>query len=149
MIQHRPLIPADRPFVIATWSSSYKSSPYAGILFTDDYATVMHATINRVLDRPETTTLLACDRDDRDFLYGYIVGELADTPIIHYAYVKTPYRRSGIARGLLAAIGVNALGRFVYTSKTEIVKDLASKMPRARFDANGIRYSKQNRRRAL
>src|SRR5262245_4887131 len=32
----------DRAFVVATWSSSYKSSRYAGILWTDDYADVMH-----------------------------------------------------------------------------------------------------------
>ena len=141
----------DRSFIVATWSSSYKASHYAGILWTDDYASVMHAQLERVLDRPETTALVACDPDDPNFLFGHVVAEVEphETPIVHYAFVKAPYRRTGIARGLFEALGINPWNYFVMTCKTGVVRDLAAKIPRARFDPNGIRYAKTNRRRAL
>lgn len=141
----------DRAFIVSSWSSSYKSSPHAGPLWTDDYADIMHAQLERVLDRPEVVSVLACEQDDPDFFYGHIVAELdhGETPIIHYVYTKAPYRMAGVARGLFGAIGVNPSNYFVYTCPTRIVHDLFDKVPRARFDPNGIRFSKQNRRRAL
>jgi GNAT superfamily N-acetyltransferase len=102
----------------------------------------MHRTIERVLDRPETTAIVACDPDDPGFLFGHIVGVLPE--VVHYVYVKAPYRRTGIARGLFAALGVKAEGYFSYTCKTGIVRDLNSKIPRARFDVTQIRYSRSN-----
>ena len=159
----RPAVsPDDRTFVVSTWSSSFKASSYAGILWTDDYAQTMHRQINRVLDRPETVAMLACDGEDPNFLFGHIVAEVEphDTPIVHYTFVKAPYRRNGIARKLFEAIDVNPWNYFVFTCRTAILNEatdeyedikrvLGSKMPRARFDPNGIRYSKANRRRAL
>lgn len=158
---------ADRAFIVGTWSDSYKSSHYAGMLWTDDYAPTMHVQIERVLDRPETVAIVACDRDDSSFLFGHIVGEVepGETPIVHYTYVKAPYRRTGIARGLLTELGIAPFSYFVYTCNTGIASDLKngvirdkngdivgrcpSKIPRSRFDPNGIRYSRTNRRRAL
>lgn len=166
MLAFRPATSADddRQFIVSTWSRTFKDSHYAGILDTDDYAAVMHATIKRVLDRPETVAMLACEHDDPGYLYGHIVGEVeADAvPIVHYLFVKAPHRGRGIARGLVDALGLNARGYFVYTCKTGDVACLKGQcqcdpedhprrdlMPRGRFDPNGIRYSKANRRRRL
>jgi hypothetical protein len=140
-------------FIIATWSSSYKDSHYAGILDNDTYAPAMHRQIPRVLARPGAVAMLAFERDDPDFLYGHAVAELDahETPIVHYVFVKGPYRKLGVARGLFEALGINLKNYLVYTCKTGVVRVLldADKIPRGRFDPNGIRYSKENRRRAL
>ena len=45
--------------------------------------------------------LVACKSDDRDHILGYIVFDPPD--ICHYIYVKTPFRRLGIARRLVTA----------------------------------------------
>lgn len=164
----------DRAFIVSSWVSSYKSSHFAGILANEDYAGVMYPTIERVLDRPETLSLLACDPDDSNLFLGHIVAEIDprenrrhqrwDMPILHFVYVKKYERGKGTARALLDAVGIDPQGYFVFTCKTGVVKCIQggcqcdeclarpkrnNPIPRARFDPNGIRYSKTTRPRAL
>ena len=42
---------------------------------------------------------VACNPDDPDQIFGYLVGE---PRVLHYIYVKAPFRRNGIARKLVA-----------------------------------------------
>jgi GNAT superfamily N-acetyltransferase len=142
----------DREFIVSTWSSTYKASHFSGPVYTDRYASVMHEAFGNVLDRPEATALIACERDDPDFFYGHIVGEVqrGEAPIVHYVFVKAPYRQTGIARGLFAALGVDPNSYFVFTCNNGTAIDMVKdRKIRGRFDPNGIRYSKANRRRAL
>ncbi|MCA1833031.1 MAG: hypothetical protein ABR520_11215 [Mycobacteriales bacterium] len=157
----------DRAFVIATWSSSYKSSHFAGMIAAEDWATVMHAQIGKLLDRPDTRTLVA--RGGRDFLYGFIAGDpdlrvtlsepaggrrwvdVEYVGVVHYVYVKDAFRseahpdgsRGGprIARGLLGALGIEPAQPFLYTCRTGVVARLQEKIPRARFAPAAARYT--------
>jgi GNAT superfamily N-acetyltransferase len=143
-ISHRPASTSDRDFVIATWSASYKKAHTAGIIQADDWADIMRPQIVKILDRPGMRTLIAFERDDPTFLYGWIAGDTTTPdPVVAYLYVKQPYRLQGIARGLFAALGVDPRHRFTYGCKTGIVSELSSKIPFARFNNNDIRYSKR------
>lgn len=136
--------------VVAMWSASYKKSHYAGMIWHEDWAAVMHPQISRVLARPNLRTVIAYDADDSDFIYGFIAADTSEpVPVVYYVYVKEPYRRHGIARSLFKAIGVDPTKRFVYTNKTGIVAELARKIPSARFNNNEARYPKEARRRPL
>jgi hypothetical protein len=136
--------------VVAMWSASYKKSHYAGMIWHEDWAAVMHPQISRVLNRPNIRTVIAYDADDKDFIYGFISADTTESvPVVYYVYVKEPYRKQGIARRLFKAIGVDPTRRFVYTSKTGIVAELAHKIPSARFNNNEARYPKEARRKPL
>jgi len=114
------------------------------MIHTDDWATVMHAQIERILDRPDAQTVVAFESKDDSFLYGWICGDTSEpTPSVFYAYVKEPYRRAGHARRLFAALGVRPEQRFVYACRTAIVPTLSRSIPMARFNPEILRYPKR------
>lgn len=148
-LSFRPAHDADRTFIVSNWSSCFKKSHSAGIIHTDDWASVMHAQLERVLDRPGSRALIAFEKSEPDFFYGFIAGDTSEeTPVVHYVYVKEAYRRSGIARGLFDAFGVDPSQYFVYVCRPVMVH-LTSKVPLARFNPNEVRYPKESRRRPL
>lgn len=149
MISHRLATADDRRFVVSAWSSSFKGSDTAGMIFSDDWARIMHEQIGRLLDRPGVRTHVAVDSDDRAFIYGFITAdpahprpENAPIPVVFYLYVKEPYRRSGCARGLFRAAGIDPSGPFLYACKTSIVTILQPKIPLARWDPRVARLPK-------
>lgn len=136
--------------VVSMWSASYKKSHYAGLIWHEDWADVMHPQIANVIERADLTTIIAYEATDPDFLYGFIAGDMSErVPVVYYVYVKEPYRKNGIARGLFGALGVDPSKYFVYVCKTGVVSTLAHKMPSARFNNLEARYPKEARRRAL
>ncbi len=121
------------------------------MIASEDWPTIMHPQIAKLIDRPTTRTLVALEPPD--FLYGFISGDTSGSiPIIFYVYVKGPYRssdapggkRSGPrhARGLFAALGVDPARPFIYTCRTAVVTELAiaDKIPLARFKPGPARY---------
>ena len=146
MIAFRPIVPVDAPgsdrrFVVSAWSASYKDSHSAGMIGTERWADVMHAEIARVLDQANTTTLVAYEKNDPTFVYGFISGVPAESPpVVYYCYTKAAFRRQGIARRLFAALGIDPDNRFTYACRTAVVTRLGGKIPAARFDPNVARY---------
>src|SRR5690606_16747740 len=105
---------------------------------------VMHRTIKRVLARPDMQTLVAFESKDPTFVYGFIAGDTSDhVPVVFYLYVKTPFRRMGMARSLFAALGVDPSRRFIFTCKTAAVAGLTGKIPYAKFNPAVPRYPKE------
>jgi hypothetical protein len=146
-ILHRAALDADRQFIVSAWSASYKKAHTAGIIQAEDWAGIMRPQIEKVLDRPDARAIVAYDKTDPDFLFGFIAGDTSEaTPVVFYVYAKEAYRRTGIARGLFAALGVDPRERFVYPCKTGIVATLSAKIPFARFNNNEVRYPKESRR---
>lgn len=150
----------ERQFVISAWSSSYKGSHFSGLITSEDWPTIMHVQIGKIIDRPATRTLVAAG--PQDFIYGFISGDpAARVPIVHYCYVKDAFRsrdegqgqRSGprIARALFAALGVDPARSFLFTCRTADVAQLEgrrdhaeprlpSKIPGGRFVPAAARY---------
>lgn len=136
--------------IVSLWSSSYRKSHYAGLIWHEDWAAVMHPSITTILAKQARTAIMAVDPKDHSFIYGFIVGDtIGATPVVDYVFVKEPYRRGGVARALFAELGVSPTQRFVMSCKTRIVSQLASKIPSARFDNEQARYPKDERRRRL
>ncbi len=150
MTRYRDANAIDRRFVVSAWSSSYKNAHHAGIISAESWATVMHAELERYIERPGVRTIVAYDPPHQ--LYGFICGEAGGPmPVVHYVYVKDPYRsedepdgtRSGPrhARGLFAALGVDAARPFLYSCRTVMCARLADKIPLARFTPGALRYA--------
>ncbi len=62
--------------------------------------------------------MIACDPSDPEFIYGYlVVRPLDDVKIIHYAYVKKPFRKFGILKKLLSECQIDLSNPICVTTK--------------------------------
>lgn len=109
------------------------------MIYTDDWAEVMHRQIERVLDWPTTNTQVAYDKSDKEFIYGFASGD-PRLPSVYYVCVKAPYRRVGYATQLLNAIGVSLERPFVYACRTSVVSKLTDRIPFAKWDPMILRF---------
>ena len=149
---------ADRAFVIDSWSESFRCAHAAGLIAMSDWREIMPRQLERILARPCCTVTVACNPEESDTrldLMGWIAVERGysvptrvrdargrwadellptDAPLVHYVFVKQPYRRLGVARGLFAAARVDPAAEFAYTTKTAAAQKLAAKVPRARWN---------------
>lgn len=105
-------LPSDLEFIYATWLNSYwadsqKYQQITGPTFFTEYPKVL----DRILDSPETQVSVACSSSDENIIYGYLVSS---PPVAHYLFVKSNFRRWGIARSLLE----DAEAGKIYTHRT-------------------------------
>jgi hypothetical protein len=142
------------PLVVATFVESYRTSRSAGLIAMEDWQAVMEPQVKKVLARDGVTVHVAChpgETDRRADLYGWIAVERGyvaaepevangrhghrlvpcDVPLVLYVYVKSPFRKLGIARGLFGAAGIGA--RWNYACRTSVVTKLAAKMREAEW----------------
>lgn len=92
----------DKPFVFEAWIQQMMRSPDLFGCPRNDVRSGMGRRIERILARAEVRVL--CNASATDQLFGFIAFE--DPDVVHWIYVKGPYRRAGLARGMvLSAIG--------------------------------------------
>lgn len=102
MYQIRQATPEDFNFVANSYLKSYRTAPEAKAMVNDIYFPEYKT---RLIHMASTGTILvACSNEDPDQIFGYImVGEVGTYSILHYVYVKFPFRRLGIAKALTLA----------------------------------------------
>lgn len=149
-IGHREALPADHRFVVKSWVASYRDSDSAGLIAVGDWYAVMVPQVTAAMSRPDVRTVLAYETTNDDpgsNAYGFIVADTAERrPLVYYLYVKQPYRRSGVARGLFAAVGVDPGLPFDFVCMTEVVSTLRRKIPMARWTPRAGRFPKSETR---
>lgn len=152
MIAHRPATSADIHFIVKSWLTSFRDSDTAGFVKVRNWHRVMYPELAETLQEPDVTSTIAYETENPDHgsnAYGFIVADVVqDPPLIFYVYTKSPYRRSGIARGLFQAIGVNPEGRFNFVCHTPVATELERKIPMARWTPRLGRFPKSERRKA-
>lgn len=88
----------DLPFIYSTWLRSFRySSDFAKDIESDIYYELHHQLIERIIARGANVFICA-DDSDINVIHGYLIGE---GPVIHFAYVKKPFRGLGIFTDLL------------------------------------------------
>lgn len=97
-IHIRPARGSDLNFIYSTWLDSYRYDSKLGkshknSIFFENYRHV----IDHIFSKPDTTTTIACIKEDQNTILGYIVSE---PKILHYIYTKGAFRRFGIAKSL-------------------------------------------------
>lgn len=60
----------------------------------------------RLLARPGSVLMLACDPVETDVLYGFALGD-PEADILHYAFVKKTLRKFGLFGQLVSALGLD------------------------------------------
>lgn len=152
MIAHRRADAIDQRFIIDSWVGSYRDADSAGFIQVGDWYPVMIGQVKKTLERPDVVATVAYETSDPDRgaeLYGWIVADVVERPpLVYYVFVKRAYRKSGVARGLFAAVGIRPGGRFHYVCSTEAVHELevAQKIPLAKWCPNLGRFPKSERR---
>ncbi len=117
----RPANGDDLNFIYATWLQSFwadneSSRGSAGPTFFNEYPKV----VDHIL--AQSKTVVACKFDDPLVIYGYLV---ASPPIAHYTFVKSNFRRYGIAKALLEHLKCGE----TYTHRTGILQNILSTHP--------------------
>jgi hypothetical protein len=86
--------------------------------------------IENIFADPRTKVLIVCNPEDRDQIYGYGVGGKSIDPasnapvgVIHWIYVKHPFRDNGIGRALEAEYVKDVTGVF-YTHRVKMLDRL-------------------------
>ena len=104
---------ADEAFVLATWIKSNRNSPATRAFPSPIYLIGQRHRIMRLLNKAGTRITVACDSEEPSLIYGYAVW--TDDDILHYVYVKSTYRRLGVAKRLLEGKDVTPI---LYTHRS-------------------------------
>ncbi len=97
----RPYHHEDESFVFNSWLKSTRED-FSTVSNSKFYATYKDH-IKELLGKSKIT--IACDPEDSEFIYGYMVVQYAgDVPIIHWIYVKSPFRKVGLMKAMLETV---------------------------------------------
>ena len=118
---------SDKSFIFNSWLKSFRHSPLAKPLCNEVYFKNHKVIVENILKR--SRVLIACNPEDEDQIYGYIVYEpiIDDITVLHYVYVKFTYRKLGIARTIVEG-SIDIKNPILYTHHTETVKRIKDKL---------------------
>lgn len=99
----RPMRASDESFVVSSWHRSYRDADFAAAPTRDAY----YDTQRRVIDQCMLSGRVdvATWPDDDDHLLGFVAHAGA---VVHYVYVKEPFRRRGLGKALLEHVAQGA-----------------------------------------
>ena len=120
---------ADLPFIYNSWLKSYRDAPAVAGIPNTLYYQGQHALIERLLK--DSVVVVACSSDDPSQIMGYGVGEVQPSPgrtVLHWLYVKHPFRGFGIMRSLEGAL-VNKASQVFYTHRVKSCDRLMRSRP--------------------
>lgn len=96
----RDAVEADHNFIFATWLNHFRDGPVGKLPIQEVYFREQHLLIEKLLGRCKV--LIAANPEAEDHLFGWLVGEVvAGSGVVHYAFVKSPFRKSGVGRKLV------------------------------------------------
>lgn len=88
----------DLPFVLNSWLKSDRDNGRNRLMSQETYYGGYRDECIKKLDKGFVT--VACNTEDEDQIFGWVC---ADAGVIHYVYVKVPFRNSGVASALVKA----------------------------------------------
>lgn len=134
-VEFRPSVKADESFIFSTWLRSYKhSSRFAQHIPSRTYFARHHKIIERIMGFPQTETVVCSPKDKADTILGYLVfTHVHPRPVIHFVYVKVPFRKFGVAKGLLEEANIHLDGA-VYTHRTDNLEWVEQRFPGLQYD---------------
>lgn len=149
----------DRKFVISSWLDATRFTHSCGLIQMDDFYTVMWPQYEKALDREGMRTIIAYEKNDQGFLYGWVAADPGDQRVpnkdgsftwwpglVLFCLVKQNYRREGIATRLFAAAGIDPKQRFLYACNTpQASRIVESKFLAAKHNPLAARFPKEKR----
>lgn len=118
----------DDAFVYNSWLKSYCASPEVQGMPRRMFFSTFKQMIAAILSRPTTRVLVLCDQNDPLSIFGYGVFEgVGGQTVLHFAFVKYPFRRFGLFKLLLESAGVNSRNALLTTSRTHATESMSAK----------------------
>jgi GNAT superfamily N-acetyltransferase len=102
--------------VLDSWLNSYKKSDYAGVIPNHRYPAVMSEMVAGLLGRG--AKLIVAVEPETGRIWGWVCFEekaQESLGVVHFCYVKDPYRKEGLAKALLDKVPGD---RFIVTHRT-------------------------------
>ncbi len=102
-IQIRKAQRSDVPFITSSWLKSNRD----GFMVRSVPNTVYYHQHHKILEAimPNGIVIVACNEEDPDQILGWCCAEVVDTAlVIHYIYIKQPFRKFGIATKLVTLL---------------------------------------------
>lgn len=132
-VLYRTATQADLPFIFSSWLDSYaNSSPLTVNILKSVFHREHRKVIDRLLREEAIQVVVICLDDDPNVICGFLVFE-QDPEILHYAYIKSAFRRLGIMTGAFKMLGVDA-GKTTCTHWTYLLSQLKPKWPKLIFN---------------
>lgn len=131
----RALQEMDLPFVFSSWLRSYKEqSAFAKRIKNDVYYFWHHQMIEVILKKPSMRGIVAHVQDEPDIILGYLIYEVVngEPKVVHYCFIKEPFRRLGIAKLLFAYAELEK--DFFITHFTYLVEPIINKREDITYD---------------
>jgi hypothetical protein len=100
----RRAVAGDVGWILRSWLESYHDNGLdtRGARLSE-YRPMMQMRMARLI--PRSVVMVACDPDEPDHLWGFVVAERrGDMPIVHFAYVKQTRREHGLAALLVRRV---------------------------------------------
>lgn len=96
---------ADVGFIFNSWLKSFRESPTVRRVPNSVYYENHHSLIDTILASSRSQLLVACNPEDANEIYGYVVAEyFEERTVVHWVYCKQKFRQKGVARQLMGKI---------------------------------------------
>lgn len=134
MFRLRPAKPEDVNFIVHSFLKRYRDAIHIRLVTDKVYYEKQHAVIAKILQTPGCDVRVACDPEDENHIYGWVLAEhlTDDWILLHFCYVKGAFRRFGVAKALLNDV-IGTSTKIQYTHKTKLV-DFLDPQNRAVFN---------------
>jgi hypothetical protein len=117
----RPFLVADRPFIFASFLNAYYyGNILARVAPVTEFWRFYNNKVAALVDDPGVTVSVACADNDPNLLLGMAITQ---GEVIHFVFVKEPFRLLGIAKLLLGEGPHTA-----YSHLTRSARDLVGRM---------------------
>lgn len=134
-IDIREARPEDEAVIFSTWLKSFRygedpKTPCEDAIFFGYHRPL----ILRIIERAGTQVAVATLPDDTKTVLGWAVAE--PPSVLHYVYVKAPFRRLRVASRLLGRLGVDLSKPCQYSHRTKFLVQAAAsaRWPRLTFN---------------
>jgi GNAT superfamily N-acetyltransferase len=116
----RAMVPGDLPLVLDSWVRTSRSADPWAPTQTHDVA------MGRHLERLTACASVwaAANREDADRVLGWICAE-PSRGLLHWVWVREPWRRAGIASALVGAVARECQGPLMFTGWSHLGVELA------------------------
>lgn len=125
-IRLRPATDSDVNFIFNSWLKCYRHSYNTRGCENPVYFAQHHKLLEGLCKR--ATITIACNQNDIAQIYGYIAYErIEGLLVVHFAYVKEPFRKFGVAALLAQSAGFKREDPVLYTHRTYSSEGLEKK----------------------
>lgn len=95
----------DKNFILHSWMVSFRQENYAQTVCNEVYYFNHQRVIGKIAETADI--FVACSVDDPNQIWGWLCAQQGPegSLLVHYVYVKSRYRRFGVAKLLLSAAG--------------------------------------------